>query len=426
METLLLFSFLFALMILGVSVWVAMGAAALATVGALTLGDATTLPTSMAQGVDNFELLAIPFFILTGELLNRTGMTQRIVALMMYFLGRLRGGLAYASVGVNVAISGVSGSAPADASAVSSVMLPAMSREGYRPEYAAAVNASAAVIGPIAPPSIPMIFVALVTNLSIGRLFLGGVVPALLLAASLCALIWWDGRRGRLPATSTQKRGEIGSLVWAALPALVAPVILVGGILSGLATITEIAIVAAAYVLFLGFAYRTFKPRDLLPLFRDTAVFSATIMILFAVVGAFSFVLTVSDLGTSITTLVDDLDLGPVAFILVAMLFFLIIGMPMDAVPAILIFLPILLPVAIELGIDPIHFGVIVVINLMLGLLTWPVGALLYVVTKISGVPFGRLSIEVLPFLLVMTVTLVVLALVPDLITWLPNQVFGP
>ena len=427
METLLLFSVLFVLMILGVSVWVAMGAAALATVGALALGDATTLPTSMAQGVDNFELLAIPFFILTGELLNRTGMTHRIVALMMYFLGRLRGGLAYASVGVNVAISGVSGSAPADASAVSSVMLPAMGKEGYRPEYAAAVNASAAVIGPIAPPSIPMIFVALVTNLSIGRLFLGGVVPALLLAGSLFALIWWDGRRGRVPATtSTQERGKLGNLVLAALPALVAPVILVGGILSGLATITEIAIVAAAYVLFLGFAYRTLKPRDLLPLFRDTAVFSATIMILFAVVGAFSFVLTVSDLGTSITTLVENLDLGPVAFILVAMLFFLIVGMPMDAVPAILIFLPILLPVAIELGIDPIHFGVIVVINLMLGLLTWPVGALLYVVTKISGVPFGRLSIEVLPFLLVMTVMLVVLALVPGLITWLPNQVFGP
>ncbi len=428
METLVLFAALFALMALGVSVWVAMGVAALITLGALALGDATSLPTAMAQGIGNFELLAIPFFILTGELLNRTGMTERIVRLLMFFLGPLRGGLAYASVGVNVAISGVSGSAPADASAVSSVMLPAMSKEGYRPEYAAAVNASAAVIGPISPPSIPMIFVALVTNLSIGKLFLGGVIPALLLAGSLIALIWWHGRRGLVPATTTgQDRDGFWKLLGDALPALVAPALLVGGIVGGFATITEVAILAAAYVLLIGgFVYRSIHLRDLLPLFRDSAVFSATIMILFAVVGAFSFVLTVGDLGAGITSLVDALDLGPVPFILVAMLFFLIVGMPMDAVPAILIFLPILLPVATQLGIDPIQFGVLVVINLMLGLLTWPVGALLYVVTKISGVPFGRLSIEVLPFLLVMLGMLLVLALVPGLITWLPNLVFGP
>ncbi|WP_053206375.1 TRAP transporter large permease [Jiangella muralis] len=428
METVVLFLTLFACMGLGLSVWVSMGVAALVTIGALGLGDATSLPTAMAKGIGNFELLAIPFFILTGELLNRTGMTERILRLMMYFLGRYRGGLAYASVGVNVAVSGVSGSAPADASAVSSVMLPAMKKEGYRPEFAAAVNASAAVIGPIAPPSIPMIFVALVTNLSVGKLFLGGVVPALLLAGSMVLLIMWNARRGLLPQTERVPRraADLGPLTLAALPALGAPVLLIGGILTGFATITELSILAAAYVLFLGLVvYRTLTPRDLLPLFRDGAVFSATIMILFAVVGAFSYVLTVGDLATGLSSMVEDLNVGPVAFILLAMVFFLIVGMPMDAVPAILIFLPILLPVATELGIDPIHFGVIVVVNLMLGLLTWPVGALLYVLTKMSGVSFGKLSVAVLPFLAVMIGVLLLLALVPGLVTWLPEVAFG-
>ncbi|ANW63005.1 C4-dicarboxylate ABC transporter permease [Mycolicibacterium murale] len=429
MDVIILFGALFAFMALGLSVWISMGAAALVALAVLGLGDATSLPTAMAAGVGNFELLAIPFFILTGELLNRAGLTDRIVKLLMFFLGRFRGGLAYATVGVNVGISGVSGSAPADAAAVSSVMLPAMKKEGYSPEYAAAINASAPIIGPVSPPSIPMIFVALVTQLSLGKLFLGGVIPALMLAASMVLLILWHGRRGKVPAANpvAYERGSLRTLFIDAVPALVAPVFLIVGIVTGFATITEISILAATYVLILGlFLYRSIRFDELFKIFRDGALMSATIMILFAVVGTFSYVLTVGSLSENISSLVDRLDVGPVVFLLIAMVFFLIVGMPMDAVPAILIFLPILLPVATQLGIDPIHFGVLVVVNLMLGLLTWPVGALLYVVTKMSGVPFGRLSIAVLPFFAAMLVVLLILVLVPSLVTWLPDLVFGP
>jgi tripartite ATP-independent transporter DctM subunit len=429
MDVLILFGALFAFMALGLSVWISMGAAGLVALAVLGLGDATDLPTAMADGVGKFELLAIPFFILTGELLNRAGLTDRMVALLMYFLGRFRGGLAYATVGANIGISGVSGSAPADAAAVSSVMLPAMRKEGYNASYAAAINASAPIIGPVAPPSIPMIFVALVTHLSVGKLFLGGVVPALLLAASMIVLIMWHGRQGKLPEArpDTYTTASPLSLLGRALPALLAPLFLIVGIITGFATVTEISILAASYVLFLGMAvYRTIKPGDLFTLFRNSAVSSATIMVLFAVVGTFSYVLTVGGLSENVTALVGALDVGPVAFLLLAMVFFLIVGMPMDAVPAILIFLPILLPVAENLGIDPIHFGVIVVVNLMMGLLTWPVGALLYVVTKTSGVPFSRLSIAVLPFFGAMLVVLLLLALVPGLVTWLPNLLLGP
>ncbi|MQA03924.1 MAG: TRAP transporter large permease subunit [Streptosporangiales bacterium] len=428
MEVVLLFSLLFALMAVGLPIWVAMGGSALITVGVLGLTDATTLPTTMAKGVSSYELLAIPFFILTGELMNRTGMTTRIVRLLMFFLGRLRGGLAYASVGVNVFASGVSGSAPADAAAVSAVMLPAMRKEGYRPERAAAVNASAAVLGPIMPPSIPMIFVALVTNLSIGQLFIGGVGPALLLATALLVLISWQARRGLLPAGEGGCRslGQLGILVRDALPALAAPALIVAGIFGGFATITEIAMLAAAYVLVVGMVvYRTVKPRDVLGIFTDSAVFSSTIMILFAVVGAFTFVLTLGQLGETLSAVVTELDLGPTAFLLVTMVFFLIVGMPMDAVPAIVIFVPVLLPIAMELGVDPIHFGVIVVVNLMIGLLTPPVGALLYVLTKLSTVSFGQLSRAVLPYVAVLALALLVMTLAPPIVTWLPQAVFG-
>lgn len=427
MEILLLFAALFGLLALGVPIWVAMGGSALITLAVAGVSDASALPANMARGVGSFELLAIPFFVLVGELMNRSGLTQRIVTLLMYFLGRLRGGLAYASIGVNLFASGVSGSAPADASAVSSVMLPAMRREGYRPEYAAAVNASAAVVGPIMPPSIPMIFVALVTNLSIGSLFIGGVIPAVLLATAMIGVVLWHARRGALPdTTSAQETQSLVTMFGAALPALLAPVIIVAGIFAGFATITEVSMLATLYVLFLGIVvYRTIRLRDLVGIFRQSTVFSSTIMILFAVVGTFTFVIAVQRVGDTVQSVLTQLQVGPVTFILLALVFFLFVGMILDAVPAILIFLPIMLPVATDLGVDPIHFGVIVVVNLMIGLLTPPVGALLYVLTKISGVPFGLLSHTVLPFIAAMLSVLLLIALVPALVTWLPGLIFG-
>lgn len=428
MEIFLLFGVLFALMTAGVPVFVAMAAAALVTLAVSGLGAGTVLPTTMVGGVDSFELLAIPFFVLVGELMNRAGLTQRIIDLLMFFLGRLKGGLAHASVGVNLFASGVSGSAPADAAAVSSVMLPVMKRQGYTPQYAAAVNASAAVVGPVMPPSIPMVFVALVTNLSLGQLFLGGVGPAIILAASMVLMIVWHGARGKLPAPSTTGVGleqqGLGRLFMRAAPALGAPAFIVAGVFGGFATITEMAMLASLYVLVLGLAYRALRLRDVPVVLRDGAVFASTIMILFAAVGSFTYLIAARRVGDQVARVVEDLDVGPVGFLLLAMLFLLLIGMVLDAVPAILIFFPILLPVAVELGVDPIHFGVVGVVNLMIGLLTPPVGALLYVLTKIGRVSFGSLVKEVTPFVLAMLVGLLVMVLVPPIVTWLPGLVF--
>jgi len=441
MEILLLFGVLFGLMAFGVPVFVSMAASALVTLAVTGLGAATVLPNTMVGGVDSFELLAIPFFVLVGELMNKAGLTQRIIDLMMYFLGRFRGGLAQASVGVNLFASGVSGSAPADAVAVSSVLLPAMKKEGYRPEYAAAVNASAAVLGPVLPPSIPMVFVALVTQLSLGRLFLGGVGPSIVLTVAMCALIAWHAVRGKLPARastkvavgvggSTEVPAEVGRpKLWRlfvdALPALLAPAFIVAGVFGGFATITEMAILACLYVLVLGLVYRTLPMREVPALLKDGAVFSSTIMVLFAVVGSFTFVIAARRVGDQVAEFVAGLDVGPTTFLLLSMVFFLVVGMVLDAVPAILNFLPIMLPVAVGLGVDPIHFGVLVVTNLMIGLLTPPVGALLYVMTKVGRVSFGALVKETFPFVVVMLVGLLIMVFVPSIVTWLPDLFFG-
>lgn len=423
----LLFVLLFGLLSAGVPVFVGMAGSGLAYLLITEVGQPTTLPTAMARGLGNFELLAIPFFILTGELMNRSGMTARIINLILFFIGRVRGALAYVSVLVNFFASGISGSAPADASAVSAVLMPAMRREGYSPPFAASVNASSAIIGPIMPPSIPIIFVALVTNLSIGQLFLGGVGPAVLLTAILLAVLWVRGKRTVMPVADMSQRGStsLGRLFAEALLAMLAPVILVGGVFTGIATITEVAFVATAYVLLLGlFVYRTISLRDIPGIFRDGAVFASTVMILFAVVGIFSFIVAAERLAEQLATFVDGLDVGPLGFLLLAMLFFLIVGLVLDAVPAILIFVPVLLPAAVDIGVDPIHFGVVVVVNLMIGLLTPPIGALLYVVSKVSRVSFIALTKQTFPFVVALFVGLVIIILVPQIVVWLPEFVF--
>lgn len=428
MEILSLFGILFLLMTIGVPIFIAMATSSLITLAISGLGTPSVLTVTMISGVNSFELLAIPFFVLMGELMSRGGLTQRIVDLLMFFLGRLKGGLAHASIGVNLFAAGVSGSAPADAAAVSSVMLPAMRREGYRPAYAAAINGSAAIIGPIFPPSIPMVFVALVTGLSLGQLFIGGVGPGLLLAGSMTLLVVWQAHRGKIPGridSTGLAKSSLRNLILRALPSIGAPLLIVGGVFGGFATITETSMLAAFYVLLLGIIYRTLNFRDIAGIIRDSTVFASTIMILFAAVGAFTFIIVAQRVGDALLELVNSLDVGPIGFLLMSMLFFLIVGMVLDAVPAILIFLPILLPAAIGVGVDPIHFGVSVVVNLMIGLLTPPVGALLYIMTKIGKVSFGSLVKEVLPFIGALFLGLLVIVFVPAIVTWLPNLVFS-
>ncbi|MBP2670508.1 MAG: dicarboxylate transporter, DctM subunit [candidate division NC10 bacterium] len=422
----LLFVLLFVFCALGFEIWAAMGLSAI--VYLLLRGDVplNIMAQSMVAGVDIVTLVAIPFFMLAGELMNESGITERLVRFAQYFVGRIRGGLAYVTVIVNVIMAGVSGSAVADASAVSSVLLPAMARDGYDRRFAAAINASAAVIGPIIPPSIPMVFIAVISDLSIGRLFLGGVVPGLLMGIFLAVTIYLYSLRHALPVTEVRGGlSEFIRLLGEAFLALLAPVIILAGVVFGVVTIVEVAFLAVLYVLLVGMlAYRTIRFRALPGIVSRAAATSVTILAIFASVGAYSWIIANEQLGPQVARAIQSLGLGWVGFLLVANLFFLFLGCIMDAVPAMLIFFPVLLPVAKGLGIDPIHFGVVVVLNLMIGLLTPPVGALLFLEAKLADVSFEELVRAVWPYLAALLCVLALITYVPPLVTFVPNWVF--
>jgi tripartite ATP-independent transporter DctM subunit len=422
----ILFLLLFVLCALGFEIWAAMGLSAVLYL--LIRGDVplNIMAQSMVAGVDIVTLMAIPFFMLAGELMNESGITERLVRFAQYFVGRIRGGLAYVTVIVNVIMAGVSGSAVADASAVSSVLLPAMVQDGYDRRFAAAINASAAVIGPIIPPSIPMVFIAVISDLSIGRLFLGGVVPGLLMGVFLAATIYLYSLRHDLPVTEVRRGlGEFLRLLAEAFLALLAPIIILAGVVFGVVTIVEVAFLAVLYVLLVGIlAYRTIHLRALPGIFARAAATSVTIMAIFASVGAYSWIIAHEQLGPQVASAIQSLGLGWAGFLLVVNLFFLFLGCIMDAVPAMLIFFPVLLPIAKSLGVDPIHFGVIVVLNLMIGLLTPPVGALLFLEAKLADVSFEDLVRAVLPYLAALLCVLGLITYVPPFVTLVPNWVF--
>jgi len=419
---------MFSFMFLGMEIFLSMaigGAAYLLITGN---GPLALISNNMINGMSNTSLLAIPFFILAGELMNVAGMTTRVLKFALFFIGKIKGGLAYACVFINVIYAGVSGSAPADCSAISPILLPAMKEEGYPEDFSAAINATAAVVGPIIPPSIPMVFLALITNLSVGRLFLGGFVPGLLMAGSMCVVIYFRVRRMTTLKVHVSKMSWKG--FWAVLResglSLIAPLIIILGVLSGLVTVTEVSILGTAYVLFIGvFVYRKIKLKDILQSFKKVAVFSSTIMALFAVAGIFSYLIAVEGLSQKLVALITSYSLSKYVYLLFINILFLLLGMIMDAIPIMLIFGPSLLAIAIALGINPTHFGIVMVVNLMIGLLTPPVGGLLYIETKISHQPFEKVSKAVLPFLAGLIAVLILITYVPALVTFLPNLIFG-
>lgn len=427
-EIAVLFVVMFALLALGSPIFLAMLIAVLVTLIVGDFGSATALPTQMAAGVDSYELLAIPFFILMGSLMSKAGLTERIVAFLMYFIGGIKGGLAHTVIGASAFASSVSGSAPAAASMIGSAMLPMMKRSGYRQEFSAAVVASSAVLGPVIPPSVPMVFVALVTSLSVGQLFIAGLGPGILLILGLALVVVFRSRGiARIPdteAVNPYRQDGLTAVTLRALPALLTPVLILVGVIGGFATVTEISILASAYVLLLGWIYKTLNLRSTFDIFTQTALFSATIMMIFAAVGGFTYIVALTRLGARIDSLVQEAGLGVFAFLLLTMLFFLVLGMIMDAIPAILIFVPVLLPSAIALGIDPIHYSAMIVINLMVGLITPPVGALLFVTTKLARVSFVPLVKEAAPFIAVYFLVVVLTTFLPALTTGLPGLLF--
>jgi tripartite ATP-independent transporter DctM subunit len=381
--------------------------------------------TQMFTGIKSYPLLAIPLFILAGDLMNESGITVRIISFTSVLVGRFRSGLALVNIWASVVFAGLSGSAVADTSAIGRVFIPEMEKRGYPRDFAAAITAASSVIGPIIPPSIPVIIYALtVTGVSVPALFLAGILPGILLACFLSAYVMiFAGhyeQRDQGHTTTALKT----TLVQGIIPLLM-PVFVVGSILFGVVTPTEAASFAVAYALLVGlFLFKELKISDLPGIFGRSMRDSAVIMIVISAVAAANWLLTYNRVPNMITEFAMTFMTEKWVFLLVSMLLFLFVGLFLEGIAAMLVLVPILHPIAVSMGVDPTHFGILVVFNLMIGLITPPMGLCLFVADSIADVGLSKLSRQILPLFLVELLVLIILTFVPITVIGLP-RLFG-
>ena len=389
--------------------------------------DPGTAAEQLLNGMySSYLLLAIPLFILAAEFMNSGSIMDRLLRFCNALVGRWRGGLAHVNVVQSIVFAGMSGSALADAASSGKVMQSLMTRDGrYTPAFAAALTAVSSVIGPIIPPSIPMVLYALISDTSIAYLFLGGVIPGLLLGGVQMALIAATARKRNFPVEAAVPLRELPRVTWEAFPALLMPVILFGLLYSGVTTPTEAAAAAAAYSLLASAVlYGGVRGRDIYASLLTSARITISIGMLIAGALVFNYVVTVENVPKTVAALLKAHELSPFTFLLAANILLLMLGCFLEGTTILLVVVPVLLPTAAALGIDLVHFGVVVVVNIMLGLVTPPYGLLLFLMVKIGDVSLTDLVREVLPFLWVMVGALALMTFVPEIVLFLP-RLFG-
>jgi len=374
----------------------------------------------------SYVLLAIPLFIFAADLMNVGSLSDRLLAFCRALVGRFRGGLGHVNVVASLIFSGMSGSAVADAVGMGRIIINLMTRDGrYTKSYAAAITAASATIGPIIPPSIPIVLYALIANTSIGYLFLAGILPGVLIGLLLIVLNAYLARRRGFPVEQPVPARELPGLTLQALPALLMPVILLAGIYGGATTPTEAAALAAAYALLISTVlYRSITPRLLYQTISRSARSTASVGLLIGGALVFNYVVTVENIPTSVRLLLDAWELDPIGFLLLVNVILLVLGCLLEGTAILLVIVPIFLPAAQAMGIDPVHFGVVVVVNIMIGLSTPPFGLLLFVTANITRAPLGAIIRDLLPFLGMLIVALMIITYVPDVVLAVP-RLFG-
>ena len=427
---LILFGLMLLFILLGMELGTAMGLSGMLYILYSWLGPSpiplSIIPQNFMYGLDSFPLLAVPLFMLAGELMEKGGVTERLVRFARALVGHITGGLANVSVVVNMIMAGMSGSSVADAAATGTILIPAMKKAKYSPELAAAVIASSATIGPIIPPSIPFVLIGSMTGVSIGRLFLGGAVPGFLMGIGLLITTYLIAKKRKMAKESEFNVKELVVSARDAVLCLLMPVAVLGTMVLGIATPTEAAGIAVAYALFLGgVIYREFTWQSLLESLRNSAVTTASITFTIAGASVIAWVATAEQIGPKLAQAFLAVTDNPLLIIFMINALLLLLGFPLEPIPMIMMLIPILMPVVKQLHIDPVHFIVIFTINIQLALLTPPVGANLFVVTAISKSTILAVSRELIPFLIALLVALVILILYPPLTLWLPKMLMG-
>lgn len=417
MTVVIFLSVLLGAILLGVPVAFALLICGVALMLHLDLFDAQILAQQIVSGADSFSLMAIPFFILAGEVMNEGGLSKRIIDLPMKLVGHKRGGLGFVAILAAMIMASLSGSAVADTAAVAAMLLPMMKTTGYPLDCSAGLIGTAGIIAPIIPPSIPFIVFGVASGVSITKLFLAGIFPGIMMGLCLALLWWWQAKRLNLMTFSKATKQELCISFKNSIWALLLPVIIIGGFRSGIFTPTEAGAVATAYALIVSlFVYRELKVKDLYKVFLAAAKTTAVVMFLVAAANVTGWLITVAELPIMLTELLEPLIAHPTTLLLVIMLAVFIIGMVMDLTPTVLILTPVLMPLIEEAGIDPVYFGVLFILNTSIGLITPPVGNVLNVITGVSKLPFDQAAKGVFPYLIMMIMLLLAFVFVPELI----------
>ncbi|MFM2480678.1 TRAP transporter large permease [Celerinatantimonas sp. YJH-8] len=421
----ILFGILGILLVIGVPIAFSIGIAALMTVFIDFPIDKTSVLVSqkLANGLDNFGLLALPFFIVAGNLMNRGGLASRLINFAMLFGGRLPGSLAHVNVMANMLFGSLSGSAAASAAAVGGIMKPLQQQHRYPMAFSTAVNVASCPSGLLIPPSNILILYALVSSTSVQYLFIAGYFPGILMGLGIMIGIFLLGKRYQIPREKIVFEGNRGKVVLDAIPSLCLVIIIMGGILAGIFTATEASAIAVVYALILGFAYRELKVSDLFPLLVESAVTTSIVLLMVATSSAMSWAMANADIPGFISDFILQASTNPVIVILLMNVILLIVGTFMDMTPAVLIFTPIFLPIATHLGFDPIHFGIILVFNLCIGICTPPVGTALFVGCSVANTKLGEVVPKLIPLFVIMVITLTIVTLIPSISLWLPSLV---
>jgi tripartite ATP-independent transporter DctM subunit len=412
-----------ALVVLGVPISFALGAVSFTGIALLDGIPNMVVFTKMFNGLNSFTLLAVPLFIFAANLMNEGSISDRLIKVSTSAVGHVRGGLAYANVLVSMIFAGISGSSQADTAGIGKILIPAMEKQGYDQETSVGVTAASSTLGSIIPPSITMVVYAGVANVSTGGLFMTGVLPGILLGLAQMSIIFT--KRKRFPTGERLTFKEIMRQIGGAIPALITPVLLIGGIVSGLFTPTEAAAVSCIYALFISFFfYRSIKVKNLPRILIETMKLSSLSLFALATANALGELLSYYRINQIIQGFFTTIPGGSMIFLFVVVLFFLFVGTFMDAVPAIILFIPVVLPSAVSLGISPIILGLIVIITLALGLVTPPYGLCLLLAASISGITIEKAFRGVLPYLLISIAVLLILVVFPGFFLEVPKAVF--
>ncbi|WP_062745867.1 TRAP transporter large permease [Shouchella tritolerans] len=410
------------LLFLGVPIAFTLGIVAFVGIWLLDAMPLQIVVQTMLSGVESFILLAVPLFILAANIMNQGQISERLIQLAVSMVGHIRGGLAQANIVVSMFFGGISGSAQADTAGVGKILIPSMMKEGYGKSTAVGTTAASSTMGLLIPPSIPMVVYGSVTSVSVGQMFVGGIIPGLLMGVAMMALVAFVSHRQNYPRHERVKLAEIGRQFLKCVPPLLTPLIILGGIIGGFVTPTEAAIIACLYALILAmFVYKTIKWRDIPEILFDTIRLSSLTLFALATASALGRLFSYYRVPDTIAEFFDSTFSSASLFLLAVILLFLFVGMFLDAIPAMILFVPIVLPASQTLGIDPIHFGIVIVMCLAVGMITPPYGLCMLLASSIAKLSVSRSIVALLPYVAVILVAILIVAFVPAVALWLPS-----